>query len=197
MAADDGAEPVVLHCHRRVHPMPHFDPQVVELAGQPLPVGPSLHHETPLLAARTDMRETEKGERLGIAAGRAFSFSSDDILPELKEARLVLVERELELAQALAEVGQHMACICLVLGAHHESSCPGGLRPRALPEPDVKLLASSGSSNRAPRLHASTPMRKEGGLAMTAMPASQYIDARSRRRNRLYFGGAPTRRAPR
>ncbi len=53
------------------HPMPHLDPQGVELAGQPLPIGPSLHHETPLSTARTDRHSTGPSNRPSSPALRA------------------------------------------------------------------------------------------------------------------------------
>ena len=40
--------------------------------------------------------------------------------PELDQSRLLLVQRQRELSEALHEIGPHPPCILLTLEAHHE-----------------------------------------------------------------------------
>jgi hypothetical protein len=112
---------------------------------------------------------------------------------DLEEAGLVRVQREAELGEPLPQCGQEPLGLGAILEAHDESSSGGESHPSALTT-GRDTLASSGSyppaSGRTPSSHSTN---KWG--SRRAMRPNQCIDARSRRRNRVYFHRAHAARA--
>jgi hypothetical protein len=65
------------------------------------------------------VREAQERERLGpTLTGTRTSMGGDP--PELDQSRLLLMQRQRELSEALHEIGPQPPCILLALEAHHE-----------------------------------------------------------------------------
>src|SRR5262245_36093131 len=83
----------------------------------------------------------------------------------------------------------------LLLDRSHESSSAGQSHPRALSEPYVKLSLHTAPTTQPPASRRAATERKAAG-PVARCASSQCMDARSRRRNRLYFRRTHAARAP-
>ena len=87
-----------------MHTTPLFGSHRVQLPSESLSVGPALHNEAAVSAARTVVREAEEGKRLRPpVAARLTSFGGE--LSEFDEARFVFVQRQAERGEAFTKVG--------------------------------------------------------------------------------------------
>ena len=104
---------------RRMHATPLFRADGVQFAGQSLVVGPSLHHEAAVSAARTIVREAEEGKGLGapVAAGLP-SLGREST--EFQESRFIIVQRQAKRDEARPKGDQHLLRVRVVLKAHHK-----------------------------------------------------------------------------
>ena len=90
-----------------MHATPLFRADGVQVAGQSLVVGPSLHHEAAGSAARTIVREAEEGKGLGapVAAGLP-SLGREST--EFQESRFIIVQRQAKRDEARPKGDQHL-----------------------------------------------------------------------------------------
>src|SRR6266849_3131637 len=136
--------PAMLRGHWGVHQPPGFLAQRLQLARQTLALSLVLYDEPAVPCPPAVVGEAEEGEahRSPLAA---LPSSQSREPAELDQSRLVLVQRQAEMAQSLIEGAEHLPCIGLGLEAHHEvvgiahdHNATASMSPTPLVDPEVE-----------------------------------------------------------
>ena len=111
-----------------------------QLGPHPFRLGLAPNPEPPLPPGRTDVRETEKGERLRLTQpARPTTFGR--VASEFDQPRLVRVKLQTELGEPVAKRGKEPVGVVTMLKPDGEESRRGESHPPPLAEPCGSLSA--------------------------------------------------------
>src|SRR5438046_1921556 len=99
-----------------MHASAHLGLDRFELGAHPLLARGSLELEPPAPRRRADVREPQKLERVRLGIAAAFAISGGEA-PELDQPRLLPRQRQPELCESLAEIGQEPLGVLTMLKA--------------------------------------------------------------------------------
>ena len=160
MTSHHAAKPPPLLWDRLVPTSHELVLDLSELRPHPLRDGDALELETPVPRLPTDVREPKKVERLRLPEATCRPTCGREPA-ELDQARLVGVQFQTELREPLAQVGEELLRVTLLLEPGDKVSSRGGVSPPGSRRTGREPLGSSGSHHRASRHEPEAPVGEE------------------------------------